>query len=401
MHVKFISYLLIASLLLSFTGCKKASVAEESTIANETDVDSTKIMLDQLQNNTFYIYHPDGSIEPVYFGYASFNYGDTNIGNNRIMWFKDDVDNVPTLMTGAGDKLIFYSHDILSEKFNFERFRDLGYSVGIGGLRRTDTGRYSLSTEAKSNTTYPGSDADELLLLKNKEILFEKMGDTSFAGDDLDNNGTIDKIIKVSDYGTIEIPQTFEKKTYHFEVYEGTIKHEYDFVANIWILGSMSREQSADYAFIADNLIEIKVPDSFQTGYYNSNGTGVFRYVKGDHYNIDNHESFNYSPASGTYAEDRDPYTVSEEKKKVTSKFTLANQSNINIQISFEYTEGYQDNGEIGAVLVLPDGRSANFLTIDGLLQLSLNDAIPGNYVVEYINIDPNTTTPKITVTAS
>ena len=162
-YTKIISCLCVIS-IIALNGCSRkkqnnetaASKGEEQSSSEQTGI---SINTKNLENGSYYVVHQDGSMEPLYFGNATFE--QNTIGgpsNDRVVWFKEDKAKIPTMF--LGDTLIYYSQDQLTEIFNIERFEDFGPTVGICGITPSQTGRLVVSTDSDSPKTYPGSDAD-------------------------------------------------------------------------------------------------------------------------------------------------------------------------------------------------------------------------------------------------
>ena len=70
-----------------------------------------------------------------------------------------------------------------------------------------------------------------------------------------------------------------QNTSYKAEVYQGTECHPYVWTANIRVLGSMETYSTVNYFFESETVINIKIPEFFNSGYYMINGVGLFRYV--------------------------------------------------------------------------------------------------------------------------
>ena len=278
---KTIALMLAASVCLASTGCSSQSAS------NSTE--SEYAYLKKLSNNTFYILNSSNECTPVFMPDITFEEGSTpsTPSDRRVVWFKDtENDKIPTLY--AGDSLIFKTSGVLDETFHFERFEDLGYSVGICGLSETESGRYSLSTDPDKNNTYPYGDTDVLLTFKNSTLILDSLGGVDLRVPEKTENG-ISLGGSLSRAGTIT--GLSKGKKYLAQVYSGTELHEYEFTADVRILASMETYKTTDFNFESETVIKINIPESFNNGYYMINGKGLFRYVAGDSY--DENTNFN------------------------------------------------------------------------------------------------------------
>ena len=284
-------YLCLIPVLISctlFTGCGitigKVTIGTKDTIdAKKASVNATeKNTTPELEEDAYYVLH-NGKYTPLYFGNSSFDEGEVvnEPLTTRLLWYIDDysnnadIDSIPTLY--KDDQLVYRYSDTLTEEFNFERFYDLGRSFGIYGLSETKSGRYSLSIDP--DLMYPDSDVyNDISSLTSETVILEQMDTMKLrVGQGL-----------VSDYGTIcnfafddneNLIEADPSQEYTFLVYNGTYKNKFKFKPTYRILGSYEDYISYDFSFIEDDLIEITIPNWFESGYYLINGVGVVKYI--------------------------------------------------------------------------------------------------------------------------
>lgn len=390
----------ISSLLLSvslvFTGCGGKKYDNSNVPAPSTDSIDTSNM----KNGGFYIYHNGQAYKP-YFGKATFDEGNiaSSSSKDRVMWFKeDDFANIPTMY--KGDMILFYTRDDFKEDFTYERFKDLGYSIGLRDIKVLDSGRYSISTDESDDCTFPGGDTDELLLLNktNDNVILESLGGTKLRTVE----GTENDYSYLTDYGTIA---GLEKdKKYAAQVYAGTVEHDYNFKADVEILGSMETYETPNYDFVKQYVVKVEFPDWFNSGYYMINGCGIFRYVNGT--TIDNSTNYNIanvnpnadiSLQSSAMTDDADTGTGINGEQ--CAKFTLDNPGAYTIRIMIKRPEGNEDTvyDSLVAYLETPGGRYYQFqnTTMDDLI-VKMDSAAEGDYTVYVYGLSDRTATLKI-----
>lgn len=280
LHVLLITITLLWTIVI-LSGCGETEKMESE------DEDPSTAYLKELEDGVFYIRHRNFTVETPYFGYSSFDFGSTlsevnEIETNRIMWFKDDVDKIPTLY--EGDSFIYYSTKPFSESFTFERFEDMGYSIGICNMTASPTKRFRISTDSDDKCTYPGGDTDVILAHTSDYVVLEKLGEqelrTEREVEVLDENGNLTTKTEstITRCGTIV---GLEKgKSYEAEIYEGTTGEKYVFVSDVFILASMDAITTMEYDFESLAVINIEIPEYFHTGFYYVCGVGMIRYVK-------------------------------------------------------------------------------------------------------------------------
>lgn len=409
--------LVIVAALSVFAGCD----SEEETIITATDAEgnqksyskASKSYINQLEDGCYYIRKQDASgnysCEPIYFGDASFNKNDIteHPSEKRVMWFKNDFDQIPTLK--PNDSLIFYTTKQLKEDFVLERFKDLGYSVGIRGLKPTeDTRRFTISTNVKDNCTYPNGDTDIIIQSENEEMIIDSItGGTDNNTYDLRvvNINLDDPHSGVNEYGVIKSLQA--NGDYTIVAYDGTIKKEIEAKANVRIFGSFEAEVLHDYTFADDKIVEIKIPEEYNSGYYMINGTGLFRYSKNnepiekiDQWNRPNANSQKYVDSSDYGIETQTESTFNNPEPTPVpdapvNSMDVTAPGKIKIDITV-YKDGsiinVSDYPSIAAIISGPDGSNYGFSKTQNGFTTIIDAKTVGTYTIHYSNMQGFTT---------
>ena len=159
-----LSGLLVSVIGMSMlTGC--AGLEEKTTEKEEQTFDIKKVVKG-LDDGGYYVVH-NNVPKKIYFGNATYDEGSTTTSvdpdaeTDRAMWYTEDYKKIPTMYDG--DVLIYYSTEELAEEFNFERYEDLGKTVGVSGLKKTKSGRYKFEVSEDSKFVYPNHDTSKLL----------------------------------------------------------------------------------------------------------------------------------------------------------------------------------------------------------------------------------------------
>lgn len=273
---KILSLILIASVSFSLTACGSNSDDEEQVVQNERYE-----YLNGLADGGYYILHADNTVEGLVFPYATFERNNTGGPSNSRMFImnRDDYSSIPTLY--EGDRLIYYYTGVLTESFWYERFEDLGYSIGLAGMGITNSGRYSIPTT--EGIFYPDGDTSLLTNFANEIVLMETLGGIPLRAVRSDEGSFMFESNSVSRCGSI-LGLT-EGDTYKAEIYAGTRLYNYSFTADKRFFASMETTSTINFSFENDTIACIEIPEYFNSGYYTINGYGLFRYVKGKTYN--------------------------------------------------------------------------------------------------------------------
>lgn len=236
---------------------------------NQTNIENDiNTNLSKFKNYSYKIFNPiytDGAIR-----------GEDTVGNNyRIYWMLGENDSkIPTFY--KGDELIYYSETSIPTKYEFERFYDHGYSIGIWGLRETivGSGNYSLDSD-KEIGVKAGSSCDFLtstLSQEDQTISLTTVGDMKIGPDNVSKSGTVKGLLYGSKYDA-----TF---------YLGTKRYVKQVIADTRIFSSFESKtfSTNQYEFVGKGIIKIHLPEYLKTGYYIVNGVGLFRYVAEEEY---------------------------------------------------------------------------------------------------------------------
>lgn len=324
--------------LLSLVGCGKREVAEsESTLA--PDVGYTVTDMESLEDDSYFVYR-DGTYYQLYVGNANYTVSSSsNPDVKKTLWFMEDFEKIPTMY--KGDMLVFKTSKPLTEKIYIERFEYAGYTIGISGLKKTDSGRYSLNLETTAKTINPKSDAMQLADLEANVVIIDRFGGSYLRSGNVSGGGCILGLSK--------------GKVYAADVYVGTYLHDMRFTADTIALTSMEAEISVDYDFLQSQLISIKIPEFYNSGYYLINGYGVVRYVNGTSYNEDTDFNIpNISPEEKS--------SSAEEGTEKNNRWYYDETAVLNIDRSSEYLiriSCYNDNQKIQPGAVLYNGERA------------------------------------------
>ena len=328
-------------------------VGETSTLGIRED---DKDFLSKLVNNSYYVVH-DG----VYYPLVSYIKNeaaeeplneDYQVDDWRMLFFTTESENdIPTFY--KGDKLVYYSTDTLLNYITWERYYDLGYTLGLNNIHTNIAGRCYIDLKEDKNSVLPDGPLAEASNTKSNLLLVDKIGGVQLTEDYLD-------------YGIVA---GIEKdKEYDVEIYNGTQFGHYDATGNYHAFRAYEMFDSIEYDTMQDFLYEIKIPEYFVDGYYVANEFGIFRYINGDAYNSDTDFNkqllyqYNGDPESVKPAETENPENpentennISEEEEEYVLPFLYSDFPELNRFTSHkEGTLGYTPLEEDENVVVAP-----------------------------------------------
>lgn len=284
MRNKKISILLITLFSISaiMSGCGEREKKENEILDNtvegvinyETSAlgipSNSKDFESRLTSGTYYVVH-DGVYYPVYKYGANYDDSPTNYTQpSRQVYFTTENEiNIPTLF--EGDTLVYYSTDYLLDYVNWERYYDLGYTIGLIDLKTMESGRVFLDLSDDDNVCIiPDSELFAMYDLGAENVLIDKLG-----GVQIDKSFITDGIISA----------TKKSKTYDLEVYTGTYYKHYSATANTHVFKAYELFASIEYKTMQQFFYEIEIPEYFINGYYMVDGCGMLRLIRGDSYN--------------------------------------------------------------------------------------------------------------------
>lgn len=372
-----LSGLLVSVIGMSMlTGC--AGLEEKTTEKEEQTFDIKKVVKG-LDDGGYYVVH-NNVPKKIYFGNATYDEGteseddiDPDAETERAMWYTDDYKKIPTMYDG--DILIYYSTEELAEQFHFERYEDLGKTVGVCGLKKTESGRYKFEVSEDSQFVYPGHDTSGLLNFPQDSVILDEIGGKPIREDNVSRCGSI--------YG---LPAD---KTFKCKVYGGTEVKNMNFKADVHTFASYQSYTSTNYTFLSTNIIQVNIPKWFNTGYYCLDGNGMFRYVIGNKY--DNKTDFNV--LNNNPEKDGENGNAAEQKNE--SFFVASNETGAK---TLTAVLGAAPEGSTPTTATMtvtnPNGKeyTANE-GADGSIVLNYDASVVGEYTVSISNLGGRTYT--------
>lgn len=269
---------LIAVFCMILTACGGPKEPEGSGEVLPPGTIKTYKKMSQLQRDHVYVETDDGYAEPTW-GNINFEPTISNGKNNCVAWFDETSWKlIPTIH--RGQSVVYRTTEEFDEDFQFTKFMDVGYTIGICNLRETTTGRYKFTAMDDSTNVNPTSDAARTLSL-DANVTLDAVDGKPLRGDRVSPCGTITGLKK--------------DQSYPADIYVGTEIVHYDLKADSRALYGAQVNKITDYEFVQAEIIEIEIPSYFKSGYYSLNGFGIFRYVA-EEGNIDDIDFNLYNP---------------------------------------------------------------------------------------------------------
>lgn len=278
-------------------------------------IDPEVAYLENLTSGTYYIRHTNP--ETGYYETIDLAYSDASVASeDGTLWFKEDFYNtIPTFT--SGDSIIYYTEDVFDENFSYERYEDMGYTIGLRGMSVSPSGRYDISTNPDSMCTYPGGDTDAILELgPNETVKLDTLGEQPIRDkggyyDESDANSNSESYL--TRVGTIRGLE--QGKEYSAQIYKGTVEHDFNFVCDVRVFASMDSDSTIEYVFESEKIINIEIPSYFKSGYYMINGVGLFRYMADNETFQEGVTNMNIANVRPSLEGDQDEITINDIQK--------------------------------------------------------------------------------------
>lgn len=229
-----------------------------------------------IPEGSYAIAHPteDGTIEYylVYVPYGSYYVlplaeGGASVQPERFAWTTIGYDDTTIPTMHAGDTLVYKSADTIPEYFNFERYSDEGYTIGVANLIRGNSGNYLYDLEQSyvNEAPYPISDTQGLKNLGAGQVYIVSVGNVRVSPTTVSETGTVKGLKR--------------NENYICDVRTGTESITAAFRATSHLFVSLEQYKTQTFYFSAKHTIEIGIEPTTPTGYYNINNSGFFRYI--------------------------------------------------------------------------------------------------------------------------
>lgn len=230
----------------------------------------------EIPEGMYCIAHPteDGNTiyYPLYGAYGSYYVlplaeGGASVQPERFAWTTIGYDDTTIPTMHSGDTLVYKSADTIPEYFNFERFSDEGYTIGVANLIRANSGNYLYDLEQSyvNEAPYPISDTQGLKTLGAGQVYIVSVGNVRVSPSTVSATGTVKGLKR--------------NENYICDVRTGTESITAAFRATSHLYVSLEQYKLTTFYFSAKHTIEIGIEPTTPTGYYIVNNAGLFRYI--------------------------------------------------------------------------------------------------------------------------
>ncbi len=261
-----IGFLVLILILFTLVGCGRNTGTEKSSIRNDEEGREYLTSSDELEDGCFYIlrqgrYYPLYTMESMPDGRLY----EPDYGNfpETVCFPEDSFGRIPVLT--EEDRLVCFQTGVIDESFRFRRYRDLGTTVGILYLRKTESGRYVFDA-VKGGSLVERSDAEKLSVLSCEAVVLESIGGSLLREGNITEAGTIAGLERGA--------------CYQAEIYTGSVLKKTLLSADVRVLSEMERAENSSYVYLPEGVVSVSLPGYFHSGFYSVNGSGIFCLLK-------------------------------------------------------------------------------------------------------------------------
>lgn len=350
---RFIHLLAVIVTTMCMSGCTPKQIIEDP----DAKYRLTALEDSQLEKNTYYVkdktkfyatYMPNGNAQ----GKA------TKLDAKRLLWTQKDNELIPTYY--KGELIAYYSEEPSLTNIGLERFKDIGFSVGLKGAKY-ENGYVTFA--ASSNCIKGSSMATALSNLPSDNIRIVTINGNPVSEDTVNAAGVIASLA--------------ENETYEFAIYSGSKYMTITATADLHFYQAYELYSIDKAKDTLNGYLAITVPEDLKSGFYLINGKGLFKYYDSERGVADVSQDMN-TPYYTSEADQISAYS----QQYVVSVPTAVNE--VEFVVKYDNVKTSDDN--IKAYLTAPDGTAYEMFPLAGTMSVSLETAMKGRWT---INIAP------------
>lgn len=256
----------------------------------------------------------------------------SKVDDQRLVWLQKDASLVPTLY--KGEVIAYSSSKTELTSAPLERFRDIGYSIGIYGMTFDSSSSpqfdYQLKNVVKDSSAY--------------EVMSDDKSD-SFSISSINGQA----VTKGMANGAGVLTCMEANKDYSVEYYSGTYYKKQTFTASTHMLQAFELYSIDSIEQTKNGYVEIKLPEDLKTGWYMIGGKGLFKYIDHERNSVKAPEGDEWN--SAYYASNDDTHAYAQKYSISFDKAT----TDATIKVSLDPTT--IGDGGVYITATSPDGH--------------------------------------------
>ena len=357
-------------LLLVITGCGREAIFKE----REKPESTIAVKVGDLETDTYYV--KDGTdFYKMYKADKNFTGDAHTADSSRVIWNLEEQDDLLPVLY-KNEPLVFAIDADIPQETTLERFKDIGYSLGVRELSENENGMFQVDGQDDMKS---GSAAMAAFQTKDKEgqdsdprIAIDNISGKKLTEDNISSSNTITGLKK--------------NKTYQLDVYVGSKYAEVSAKADTHIYQSSETVSITSLSMTKNGYVAIDMPENLQSGYYYLSDGGMFKYVaveKGEKeddidYNVPN-ETVASRAVDDTLKETSKEQVYKADKKYKSMKVMLHYDTDQTViktayiklpsgeKVEIEGATKEIDDIEIGTYTVFVKGKNIDLVEIEFL----------------------------------
>lgn len=339
----------IASLFLS--GCGK----KEIFVNKDAIYDLVALTDSELSDDSYYvkdgadfyaIYQPEGKASGTV----------SKPSANRILWFQKDLSLVPSLY--ANELIAYPSKSAELDKISLERFKKVGWSIGLYGGNIDKDGYLCYSLEGnciKDTDAY-----EQLKGMKSNSIRIVSINDTPVTKDMINDSGIITGLEPGGKYV--------------IGLYSGTYYETVTVTADRYFMESFEVMGINEAYNTKNGYLAVYMNEDYPSGWYSINGKGIFKYYAYKKGERDDAEENMYKEYYKTTAESMEAYS-----QQYVAAVSVATE---NVRFAVSYSTDVYCDEEVVAILTAPDGTKYGMTSENGEAYVEISKVMAGNWKI-------------------
>ncbi len=349
---KYCFYIAVICLnIMCCTACGKKDILQKKIDPYQ----AVAVSAEEMQTGIYYVkngtkfyqaYEPEGNMS-----------SSNNVNPQKLFWVYNDISLIPTYY--KGEIIAYASQDTELKGIQLERYKDLGYLLGLYGATFDSDGYLDFSV--KKNTIERSDLGSVLSKAKSDSIRLATINDKPLSSDMVNRAGCV-----------VGLP---EKQQCTLGFYAGTYYQTATVYTDTKMLQFFEAYALDDVENTRNGYLKITMPDDAKSGYYYISGYGFFKYYdfqkgQGSEETADLNEAY-YTSQKEQLAQYTQQYFAKIDTDTRDTVFTVTYDP-----------QGYSDE-DIFCIVTAPDDETVYDMEIaDGSAKLVLDKAVAGRYTI-------------------
>lgn len=316
------------------TGCDVNIFVNE----DEEVIKLTRLSKKELVDGKCYIKDGTSFYEP-YLATRTFTSSYSASDDTRIIWMMEGEESlIPTLY--KGEAIVFSTSKSLPEDIKVERFKDIGYTIGLAGFNAVQSGQITQYTANMNNMLLNTDAYNNLSVIEAATLTVAELDGNPVTKNDFTYGGVLADLKK--------------GQSYLLGLYIGSYYNELEIKADARAFVSDSQIVLNEISLTKNGYYSVRATEDMESGYYYLPDIGIFRYINMDKRTAMSQDSIDYNKNLVT----RGCKKGRTETSLATKEWVLE-EKNESVTFKVSLLEG---KGKINSIIcTTPDGEEIVF----------------------------------------